>query len=295
MSRSDQQVPDVVRTPDPAGRSDAPRSQAQFFVPAPRGPASARDGARAWPPAQRRRHPRPGGSPRCPRAHLDGDDADPAPDDRYPGPLLGDRLPGPLGPGEGYADPHPGDRYVDPLDGLVGAGRPTRWCSGACWACPPGPVSTRRSVTAVRRAALRRPAVRGMRLAARGVPDAPVLPAARHSGAKPATASAPGHRPAPARGGVRHRRPSSMPRCRRPRRPGGDPDPLPLAAAVVYAVAAGLAARQLVRAWGSVPWQADVAAGLGSVPVVLAALVGPQAVVGPAPSARWWPSAAPGA
>jgi len=54
--------------------------------------------------------------------------------------------------------------------------------------------------------------------------------------------------------------------------------PLPLAAAVVYAVAAGLAARQLVRAWGSVPWQADVAAGLGSVPV-LAALIGPQAVV----------------
>jgi hypothetical protein len=54
--------------------------------------------------------------------------------------------------------------------------------------------------------------------------------------------------------------------------------PLALAAAVVYAVAAGLAARQLVRAWGSVPWQADVAAGLGSVPV-LAALAGPQAVV----------------
>jgi hypothetical protein len=43
--------------------------------------------------------------------------------------------------------------------------------------------------------------------------------------------------------------------------------------ALVYAAACGLAARQMVRAWGSVPWQADVAAGIGAVPV-LAALVG---------------------
>ncbi len=52
----------------------------------------------------------------------------------------------------------------------------------------------------------------------------------------------------------------------------------PFTAAVVFAVAAGFAARQVVRAWGSVPWQADVAAGLGAVPV-LAALVGTPAVV----------------
>lgn len=51
-----------------------------------------------------------------------------------------------------------------------------------------------------------------------------------------------------------------------------------LTAALVFAVAAGFAARQLVRAWGSVPWQADVAAGIGAVPV-LAALVGTPAVV----------------
>jgi hypothetical protein len=52
----------------------------------------------------------------------------------------------------------------------------------------------------------------------------------------------------------------------------------PLAIAAVFAVAAGFAARQVVRAWGSVPWQADVAAGLGAVPV-LAALLGTPALV----------------
>ena len=52
-----------------------------------------------------------------------------------------------------------------------------------------------------------------------------------------------------------------------------------LAIAAVFAVAAGFAARQVVRAWGSVPWQADVAAGLGAVPV-LAALLGTPALVG---------------
>jgi hypothetical protein len=43
--------------------------------------------------------------------------------------------------------------------------------------------------------------------------------------------------------------------------------------ALLYAAVAGLAARQMVKAWGSVAWQADVAAGIGAVPV-LAALVG---------------------
>jgi hypothetical protein len=43
--------------------------------------------------------------------------------------------------------------------------------------------------------------------------------------------------------------------------------------ALLYAAVAGLAARQMVKAWGSVSWQADVAAAIGSVPV-LAALVG---------------------
>jgi hypothetical protein len=52
----------------------------------------------------------------------------------------------------------------------------------------------------------------------------------------------------------------------------------PFTAALLFAVAAGLAARQVVRAWGSVSWQADVAAGIGAVPV-LAALVGTPAVV----------------
>ncbi len=52
----------------------------------------------------------------------------------------------------------------------------------------------------------------------------------------------------------------------------------PFAIAVVLAVAAGFAGRQIVRAWGSVPWQADLAAGLGAVPV-LAALLGTQAVL----------------
>jgi hypothetical protein len=52
----------------------------------------------------------------------------------------------------------------------------------------------------------------------------------------------------------------------------------PFTTAIVFAVAAGMAARQVVRAWGSVPWHADVAAGLGAVPV-LAALAGTPVVV----------------
>ncbi len=51
----------------------------------------------------------------------------------------------------------------------------------------------------------------------------------------------------------------------------------PFTAAVVYAVAAGMAARQIARAWGSVSWQADMAAGLGALPV-LAALGGTKLV-----------------
>jgi hypothetical protein len=52
----------------------------------------------------------------------------------------------------------------------------------------------------------------------------------------------------------------------------------PATTAVVYAVAAGLAGRQIVRAWGNVSWQADVAAGIGAVPV-LAALGGTRLLV----------------
>jgi hypothetical protein len=53
----------------------------------------------------------------------------------------------------------------------------------------------------------------------------------------------------------------------------------PFTAALVYAAAAGLAARQVARAWGTVSWQADVATGLGAVPVV-AALAGTPVAVG---------------
>lgn len=45
-------------------------------------------------------------------------------------------------------------------------------------------------------------------------------------------------------------------------------------AALVYGIAAGLAARQVVRAWRSPGWQADVAVGLAVVPA-LAAVLGP--------------------
>jgi hypothetical protein len=54
---------------------------------------------------------------------------------------------------------------------------------------------------------------------------------------------------------------------------------LPVTAAVVFAVAAGFAGRQIVRAWGAVSWHADVAAGLAAVPV-LAALAGLPAALG---------------
>jgi hypothetical protein len=52
----------------------------------------------------------------------------------------------------------------------------------------------------------------------------------------------------------------------------------PITAALVYGVAAGWAARQVVRAWGSVAWQVDVAGGLGAVPV-LAALGGTRLLI----------------
>ncbi|HET6773687.1 MAG TPA: hypothetical protein VFH36_10270 [Acidimicrobiales bacterium] len=282
MSRSDQQVPDVVRTPDPAGRSDAPRSQVQFFVPAPEdlpppetvfGPGRRRSAGAIPDPADRRDVYAP---------HLDGDDAEPAPDDRYPGRLGGDALPGPPGPGDGYADPHPGDRYAGPgPDAPVVAGVPDAPVLGGMPGVPAaGPVPD---------APVLSPPYDGPSHHVRpsadeaappgGVPDAPVLPAARHSGAAPAR---------PRRQAIDRNRLAVVYDIDGPRVRLGVAwflgalvatlIPLPLAAAVVYAVAAGLAARQLVRAWGSVPWQADVAAGLGSVPV-LAALVGPQAVV----------------
>lgn len=50
-------------------------------------------------------------------------------------------------------------------------------------------------------------------------------------------------------------------------------------AALALAVAVGLAARQVVRAWGSVQWQADLAAGLAALPV-LASLAGLPGLVG---------------
>jgi hypothetical protein len=44
----------------------------------------------------------------------------------------------------------------------------------------------------------------------------------------------------------------------------------PLTTTVVYGAAAGLAARQMVRAWRSVSWQADLAAGVAVLPAVAA-------------------------
>jgi hypothetical protein len=52
----------------------------------------------------------------------------------------------------------------------------------------------------------------------------------------------------------------------------------PISAALVYGVAAGWASRQVVRAWGAVDWQADIATGLGAVPV-LAALGGTRLLI----------------
>jgi len=56
----------------------------------------------------------------------------------------------------------------------------------------------------------------------------------------------------------------------------------PYTAAVAFAVAAGFAGRQIVRAWGSVSWQADVAAGIAAVPVLAAAVAGVPGAVGTA-------------
>jgi hypothetical protein len=53
----------------------------------------------------------------------------------------------------------------------------------------------------------------------------------------------------------------------------------PVTAALVYGVAAGMAGRQIAKAWGAVQWQADMAAGLAGVPV-LAALGGTPLLVG---------------
>jgi hypothetical protein len=56
----------------------------------------------------------------------------------------------------------------------------------------------------------------------------------------------------------------------------------PFTAAVAFAGAAGFAGRQIVRAWGSVSWQADVAAGIAAVPVLAAAVAGVPGAVGAA-------------
>jgi len=53
----------------------------------------------------------------------------------------------------------------------------------------------------------------------------------------------------------------------------------PVTAALVYGVAAGMAGRQIAKAWGAAQWQADMAAGLAGVPV-LAALGGTPFLVG---------------
>jgi hypothetical protein len=247
MSRSNQRVPDAVRPPEQGLPLDPPRSRAQFFVPAPEdlpppetvfGPGRRRSAGAIPDPADRR-------EVHAPRPDEGYAGPDPIPRDHVadPGPGVGYADPGPdLSPGVGYADPSPGDRYGGPAaDGAVFAG------------VPDAPVLA-------------------------GVPDAPVLPAARHAAAPPGPRLPP----------VDRHRLAVVYDIDGPRVRLGVAwfigalaatlVPLALAAAVVYAVAAGLAARQLVRAWGSVPWQADVAAGLGSVPV-LAALAGPQAVV----------------
>jgi hypothetical protein len=342
MTRSDQQVPDVVRTPDAAGGSDPPgppRSQAQFFVPAPEdlpppetvfGPGRRRSAGAIPDPADRRDVHAP---------HPDGDHTDPASDDGYPGSLAADGYPGSLrdegypgslpddgyrsslrdhgyadpvpdggrpGPlaGGRYADPRPGDRYGGPApDASMFPGIPDAPVLGGVPGPPAaGPVPDAPVLAGVPDA----PVLAGVPDAPvlAGVPDAPVLspryddgppydddpplarlpagpklPAAHHAGAAPAR---------PRRQAIDRRRLAVVYDIDGPRVRLGVAwflgalvatlVPLPVAAAVVYAAAAGLAARQLVRAWGSVPWQADVAAGLGSVPV-LAALAGSQAVV----------------
>jgi len=140
-----------------------------------------------------------------------------------------------------------------------------------------------------------------------GVPGAP----GPRPGPVPPDPGAPGPRPGPAPpAGARPRRrpsgprPSARPAARRSRRGSPGIAPVydvdgprirlglawfaaaaagtaisPLTAAIVYGVAAGLAARQVVRAWGSVPWQADMAAGLAALPV-LAALAGTVPAIG---------------
>ena len=54
----------------------------------------------------------------------------------------------------------------------------------------------------------------------------------------------------------------------------------PYTTALVFAVTAGFAGRQIVRAWGSVSWQADVAAGIAALPVLAAAVAGVPGAVG---------------
>jgi hypothetical protein len=123
-----------------------------------------------------------------------------------------------------------------------------------------------------------------------GVPDAPVLSPLGRDGRRPGSPHSGRPTPAPApprRKRIDRRRLATVYDVEGPRVRlgvawfvGAMAATLasPFTTALVFAVAAGLAARQVVRAWGSVSWQADVAAGLGAVPV-LAALIGPPAVV----------------
>src|SRR5690606_38181846 len=118
--------------------------------------------------------------------------------------------------------------------------------------------------------------------------------AARPAKGKPATGKPNGKgRPAPPRTRTGERPPASRETRRDARRPGLAPVydvdgprirlavacflgalvalvASPYSTVLLYGAAAGLAARQIAKAWRSVSWQVDLATGLGALPVVAA-------------------------
>ncbi len=296
MSYSDQQVPDTV------GSADAPRSQAQFFVPAPEdlpppetvfGPTPRRTAGAIPDPADRRDVQ----APPEPTVHGGADDlgGDPfAGGDPYPG-------------GESYAsDPHPGgdsyagdrypggDSYAGGVpSGIAGAAAgtgvpdaplldPQASASAAMAGLPDAPVLARRSAARIVVPAPEPEApVAPM---PDGIPDAPVLDP--RSRARDQARTGPRRK----RAAIDRSRVAVVYEIDGPRVRLGVAwflgamaltiGPSPALSALLFAVTAGLAARQLVQAWGAVSWQADVAAGLGSVPVLAALVGGAKGLVG---------------
>jgi hypothetical protein len=308
VSYGDQHGPDTLPPPDEDPSGGTPRSRAQFFVPAPEdlppaeevfGPGRRRTAGAIPDPADRRDvagSVGAGGESHEPHGYdaagARGGPASYAPD---PAPEAPGGLGGPAASYGGGIPDRPasyeaGPGGLDEAGSSFGGGIPEAPVLDGRPHDPYGAEDVPEPRTFDSRSVVVPPPAPDLAVDD-GIPDAPVLdPRARPREPEPVRPGARGPRSGerPRRSGIDRRRLAVVYDIDGPRVRLGVAwflvalvatlSPVVLVAAVVYGAAAGLAARQLVRAWGSVPWQADVAAGIGAVPV-LAALIGTNAVI----------------